>query len=313
MAIYLVTGGAGFIGSNLVHQLVKDGHRVKVLDNFYSGKRENLWEVIHDIELIEGDLTDADAVSRAVAGVEIILHQGAVPSVPKSIKDPLTSDRVNVGGTLQILNAAVAHRVQRVVYAASSSAYGNTWVLPKTESMEGTPLSPYAVSKFTGELYCRVYNRIYGLETVSLRYFNVFGPRQDPNSEYAAVVPKLICSMMHDIPPKIYGDGTQSRDFTYIDNVVSANLLAANAPRLHGEVVNIGCGSRITLNKLVAEIAEIMQKTPESVYLKERMGDVKHSLADIQNAEALIGYKPLVQLKEGLEKTIEWYGRNLHE
>ncbi|MFD0710680.1 SDR family oxidoreductase [Paenibacillus sp. GCM10027626] len=311
MGTYLITGGAGFIGSHLANRLVKDGHRIKVLDNLLTGKIENLLEIRSDIEFVEGSITDLDVLNQVMDGVEVVFHQGAIPSVPKSIRNPLKSNFNNVNGTLQVLHTAVAQGVRRVVYAASSSVYGDSEILPKTETMEANPISPYAISKYAGELYCKVFSRIYGLETVSLRYFNVFGPRQDPNAEYAAVIPKFITSIMRDIPPTIHGDGLKSRDFTYVDNVVSANLLAANAPRVQGESINIGCGKRITLNEVAEKIGTMLNKPMLPVYDAEPRGDVKHSLADIRCAEQLIGYKPHIDFEEGLKRTVQWFtGRN---
>jgi nucleoside-diphosphate-sugar epimerase len=307
MTNYLVTGGAGFIGSHLVRQLVWSGHRVRVFDNYSTGKIENLHDVSRDIEMVEGDLRDNEAVLRAVEGIEVIFHVGAIPSVPKSIRDPGTSDRVNTGGTLNVLHAAVTSGVRRVIYSASSSVYGNANTVPKTEAMLADPMSPYAISKYSGELYCRVFHQIYGLETVSLRYFNVFGPRQDPDSEYAAVIPKFIRTISLRNQPVIFGDGTQSRDFTYIDNVIRANVLAAHAPRLQGESVNIGCGERITLNHLVELINDVLKTEVSPIYAVPRQGDVMHSLAAIQAAQALLGYVPCVSLREGLERTIRWF------
>lgn len=307
MPIYLVTGGAGFIGSHLVRQLVRSGQRVRVFDNYATGKINNLHDVAHNIELVEGDLRDYQAVLRAVKGTEVIFHVGAIPSVPKSIRDPETSDRVNTAGTLNVLQAAVNSGARRVIYSASSSVYGNTNTVPKTEQMVADPMSPYAISKYSGELYCRVFHQIYGLETVSLRYFNVFGPRQDPDSEYAAVIPKFIRAMSLGKQPVIFGDGSQSRDFTYIDNVIRANLLAAHAPRLQGESVNIGCGERVTLNQLVEMIKDVLKTDISPIYAAPRQGDVLHSLAAIQAAQTLLGYMPSISLREGLERTIRWF------
>ncbi|MDQ0339004.1 UDP-glucose 4-epimerase [Caldalkalibacillus uzonensis] len=307
MTVYLVTGGAGFIGSHIVHALVQRGKRVRVLDDLSTGHKHNLQDVLSDIELIKGDLTDARTVNKAVQGVDVIFHQGAVPSVPKSIKNPLLSNDVNVSGTVQLLHAAVNNGVGRVIYAASSSVYGNSNVLPKREDMPANPLSPYAVSKYAGELYCKVFHDVYGLETISLRYFNVFGPKQDPQSEYAAVIPKFIQTMIRNGSPTIFGDGTQSRDFTYIDNVVLANLLASQAPRLRGETVNIGCGESTTLNHLVHMINTILNKQITPRYAEERQGDVKHSLADYQHAYQIIGYQPIISVEEGLKRTVEWF------
>lgn len=304
---YLVTGGGGFIGSNIVRKLIEKGEKVKVLDNFNTGKKENIHELMNHIKVIEGDFTNDQTVKEAVKDVDVIFHQGAIPSVPRSIIDPIKTNHANVDGTLKLLHAAVEANVNRFIYAASSSAYGFNETLPKRENMPGRPMSPYAVSKYTGEHYCKVFHDLYGLETISLRYFNVFGPRQDPYSEYAAVIPAFIESILNDQSPLIYGDGTQSRDFTYIDNVVLANLLAAEAPKLQGEVINIGSGTRTNLNELVKYINTILGKNIPSTYMTERRGDVKHSLADIQLAEKLIGYRPSVSFHDGLISTVNWF------
>ncbi|MBU8595616.1 LPS biosynthesis protein WbpP [Shouchella clausii] len=307
MATYLITGGAGFIGSNIAKALVAKGEKVKILDNFNTGKKDNIAEFIDEIEVIDGDFTNEKTVQSALKQVDVVFHQGAIPSVPKSIQNPIESNHANVSGTLQLLQGAVEARVSRFIYAASSSAYGDSETLPKHEQLPGNPMSPYAVSKYTGELYCKVFYNLYGLETVSLRYFNVFGPRQDPNSKYAAVIPSFIKAMLNDKPPTIFGDGTQSRDFTFIDNVVAANLLAANAPKLQGESVNIGGGASIDLNSLVDEINVLLGKQIQANYGPERPGDVKHSLADIHLAEKLIAYRPTVSFQEGLRQTVEWF------
>lgn len=307
MATYLITGGAGFIGSNIAKALVAKGEKVKILDNFNTGKKDNIAEFIDEIEVIDGDFTNEKTVQSALKQVDVVFHQGAIPSVPKSIQNPIESNHANVSGTLQLLQGAVEARVSRFIYAASSSAYGDSETLPKHEHLPGNPMSPYAVSKYTGELYCKVFYNLYGLETVSLRYFNVFGPRQDPNSKYAAVIPSFIKAMLNDKPPTIFGDGTQSRDFTFIDNVVAANLLAANAPKLQGESVNIGGGASIDLNSLVDEINVLLGKQIQANYGSERPGDVKHSLADIHLAEKLIAYRPIVSFQEGLRQTVEWF------
>ncbi|GIN10034.1 epimerase [Shouchella clausii] len=307
MATYLITGGAGFIGSNIAKALVAKGEKVKILDNFNTGKKDNIAEFIDDVEVIDGDFTNEKTVQSALKQVDVVFHQGAIPSVPKSIQNPIESNHANVSGTLQLLQGAVEARVSRFIYAASSSAYGDSETLPKHEQLPGNPMSPYAVSKYTGELYCKVFYNLYGLETVSLRYFNVFGPRQDPNSKYAAVIPSFIKAMLNDKPPTIFGDGTQSRDFTFIDNVVAANLLAANAPKLQGESVNIGGGASIDLNSLVDEINVLLGKQIQANYGPERPGDVKHSLADIHLAEKLIAYRPTVSFQEGLRQTVEWF------
>lgn len=305
--MYLVTGGAGFIGSNIVQRLVTMGEKVRVLDDFSTGKRENL-AGIREIEVVEGSLLDDDCLERALTGVKYILHQGAIPSVPRSIADPLRSNEVNITGTLKLLEAAKAVGVKRFVFAASSSAYGDTAVLPKVEGMPGDPLSPYAVGKYTGELYAKVFAGLYGLPTVSLRYFNIFGPNQDPASEYAAVIPKFIQSMLKSEAPVIYGDGEQSRDFTYIDNAVEANLLACKSNSVgKGEVINVACGERYSLNELVRALNEILGSTIEPVHEGARPGDVRHSLADITRAKELLGYTVKVDFKEGLRRTAEWF------
>ncbi|MDQ0300701.1 UDP-glucose 4-epimerase [Salibacterium salarium] len=310
MARYLVTGGAGFIGSHIVKALIEKGEQVRVLDNLKTGKEENISAYVHDIEWIEGDFTDLTVLKKALKGVDTVFHQGAIPSVPKSINEPMDTNHANVTGTVQLLQAAVEEKVSRVIYAASSSAYGDSEVLPKREDMLGKPMSPYAVSKYAGEHYCKAFHEIHGLETLSLRYFNVFGPKQDPYSEYSAVIPKFIHSVLRDQSPTIYGDGTQSRDFTYIDNVVSANILAAEAAHLSGEVINIGSGEQIDLNQLVSKINKKLGKEIKPTYAAERVGDVKHSLADITRAEKLIGYRPNVSFTKGLDQTIEWFKEN---
>jgi nucleoside-diphosphate-sugar epimerase len=305
--MYLVTGGAGFIGSNIVRRLVKDGEKVRVLDDFSTGKRENLAS-LEGLEIIEGSLTDVKALRAALAGVKYVLHQGAIPSVPRSITDPLLSNEANVSGTLNLLVEAKAAGVKRVVFAASSSAYGDTEVLPKEENMPADPLSPYAVGKFTGELYARVFATLYGLDTVSLRYFNIFGPYQDPASEYAAVIPKFIQLMLKGEAPTIYGDGEQSRDFTYIDNAVEANLLACRSEEVgRGEVINVACGERYTLNELVAALNEILGTKLSPIYAESKPGDVKHSLAAIGRAKDLLGYDVKVDFREGLQRTVGWF------
>jgi nucleoside-diphosphate-sugar epimerase len=305
--MYLVTGGAGFIGSNIVRRILKDREKVRVLDDFSTGKRENL-AGLEGLEIIEGSLTDIRAVREALAGVKYVLHQGAIPSVPRSVFDPLLSNEANVTGTLSLLVEAKATGVKRIVFAASSSAYGDTEVLPKVENMPADPLSPYAVGKFTGELYARVFATLYGLETVSLRYFNIFGPYQDPASEYAAVIPKFIQAMLKGEAPTIYGDGEQSRDFTYIDNAVEANLLACRSSKVGGgEVINVACGESYTLNDLVAEINEILGTKLSPIYTGSKPGDVKHSLAAIERAKDLLGYDVKVDFREGLQRTVGWF------
>ncbi len=311
MAFYLVTGGAGFIGSNLVEALLAQGHRVRVLDNFSTGRKENLAAFQDRIEVITGSLTQLDTCQKAVEGTDYVLHQGALPSVPKSIELPVESNEANITGTVNILVAARDAGVKRVVFAASSSAYGNTETLPKIESMAPSPLSPYALQKYAGELYMKIFYETYGLETVALRYFNIFGPRQDPTSFYSAVIPKFITMLLKGEAPTIFGDGKQSRDFTYIDNVVQANIKAATADkRSAGQVMNIACGERIDLNELASVIGEILGKKITPKYEPERMGDVKHSLADIDRAKDLIGYDPAVKFADGIQKTIDWYVKN---
>ncbi len=307
MTRYLVTGGAGFIGSNIVAELVQRGEEVRVLDNFSTGKRANLDAVKSRIDLIEGDLRDLDTVQRAAADIDFVLHQGAVPSVPRSIDDPLTSDTSNVIGTLNLLIAARDAEVKRVVYASSSSVYGDAPTLPKHEDMKTAPMSPYAVSKLSAEQYCQVFYQVYGLETVCLRYFNVFGPRQDPASQYSAVIPKFITRMLAGEAPIIHGDGLQSRDFTYVSNNVAANILATTAPNVAGEVFNIACGERYSLLDLVAALNEILDTNIAPEHDTARPGDVKHSLADISKAQAKLNYHTEIDFKAGLHLTVEWY------
>jgi len=281
MATYLVTGGAGFIGSHIVQRLVERGEAVSVLDNLSTGKAENLAECRDRIEFTEGDLRDLDTVKRACRNVDYVLHQGALPSVPRSVENPIASNEVNVTGTLNVLLAARDEGVRRVVYAGSSSSYGDAPTLPKLESMPANPWSPYAISKYTGELYCRMFPKLYGTETVVLRYFNVFGPRQDPTSQYAAVIPKFITALQRGGALTIFGDGEQSRDFTYVANVVEANLLACDAPKAVGEVINIACGTRLSINQLVTMLHKIVGVDRAPEYAPARPGEVKHSLADI--------------------------------
>jgi UDP-glucose 4-epimerase len=305
MATYLVTGGAGFIGSNIVWKLAELGHDVRVLDNFLTGKRENLSEVLQDISLIEGDIRDFETVQQASRNVDYVLHIAALPSVPRSVANPLMSHEINMTGTLNVLEAARQQGVKRLVFSSSSSVYGNTPVLPKREDMPLSPLSPYAVHKASAELYCRVYADMYNLETVCLRYFNVFGPRQNPNSQYAAVVPKFITALQAGGQPTIFGDGEQSRDFTYIDNVVAANIAASTAPDVTSEVINIACGKRITVNELAHRIGTILGKEVAPQYDPPRPGDVKHSLADISKAQERLNYSILVDIDTGLQKTVD--------
>ena len=306
---YLVTGGAGFIGSNIVEELVKRNYSVRVLDNFSTGKRENLKEFQKDIELIEGDIRSFHIDQKAVKGIDVIFHEAALPSVPRSINDPITSNEVNVVGTLNILDAAKENNVKRVVYASSSSVYGDNPELPKHEGMMPNPLSPYAVSKLAGEKYCQVYSRLYGIETVILRYFNVFGPRQDPNSEYSAVIPKFIKLISNNQRPTIYGDGTQSRDFTYVANVVEANILAATKNIESGIVMNCACHGQVTLNSLIRELNELLNKEIKPIYTEPRQGDIKHSFANIDLIEKKLGFTPAVEFKEGLKQTVNYFER----
>jgi UDP-glucose 4-epimerase len=305
----LVTGGAGFIGSSIVRALLARGDRVRVIDNFFSGKRENLAEVAGDVELIEGDIRDEAALGRVLAGIELVFHEAAIPSVPRSLVDPIASHDANVTGTLKLLRQAKQAGVRRVVYAASSSAYGDTPTLPKIETMRPAPLSPYAVSKLGGEHYCQVFASAYGLETVCLRYFNVFGPRQDPASEYAAVIPRFVTAGLTGKPVTIYGDGTQSRDFCFIENTVEANLGAGSAPAadVSGRVMNVACGAATSLNDVVRLLGEILGHEIEVNYSPGRVGDVKHSLADITEARTRLGYRAAVAFPEGLRRTVDWY------
>jgi UDP-glucose 4-epimerase len=309
VALVLVTGGAGFIGSSLVRALLARGDRARVIDNFSSGRRENLADLLDRIELVEADILDGRALARAVDGADVVFHEAAIPSVPKSMAEPLENHAANATGTLAVLEAARRARVRRVVYAASSAAYGDEPTLPKREGMVPAPISPYGASKLAGELYLHVYARAYGLETVSLRYFNVFGPRQDPQSEYAAVIPKFITAALAGRAPRIFGDGTQSRDFCHIDNVIEANFraAAADARAVSGGVFNIACGQATTLNQVVALIGESLGRKLEAVHEAERAGDNKHSHADIAEARARLGYQAAVSFAEGLRRTIDWY------
>jgi len=311
VSFYLVTGGAGFIGSHIVDRLVQNGEKVRVLDNFSTGKRANIEHNLGEIDLINGSLTDMGTVRCAVEGVDYVLHQGALPSVPRSVNDPIGSNDANINGTLNLLVAARDAGVKRLVFASSSSVYGDSPSLPKHERMPPDPLSPYALTKLAGECYCRLFTDLYGLETVSLRYFNVFGPRQDPESQYAAVIPKFIKCMLKGERPVIYGDGLQSRDFTYVENNVEANILACSAPRAVGEVMNIACGDRFSLLDLVDIINRILGTSIEPVFEPARPGDVKHSQADISKARELIGFEPKVGFVEGLERLVGWTRGNL--
>jgi len=307
MATYLVTGGAGFIGSNIVDELLKRGARVRVLDNFSTGREDNVQEFASRVDLIRGDVRDEDAVDRAVKGVDYVLHQAALASVPRSIADPTSNNQVNAQGTLNLLLAAKKHGVKRVVYASSSSVYGDSQELPKVESMTPNPKSPYAVAKLAAEYYCRVFGELYGVPTVSLRYFNVFGPRQDPNSQYSAVIPLFVKALLEGKSPNIYGDGEQSRDFTFISNVVNANLLACEANVTGARVYNIACGGRYTLNQLFAALRERIGGNVEPVYGPPRAGDVKHSMAGIERIQRELGYQVGTSFEEGIDRTVQWY------
>ena len=312
MALYLITGVGGFIGSSLARALITRGEQVRGVDNFSTGKRENISEILDRIDFREADIVDLDAMHRACAGVDFVLHQAAIPSVPKSVLDPLGSNRANVDGTVNVLVAARDAKVKRVVYAASSSAYGDTPTLPKHEGMSPDPISPYAVAKLASEHYMVSFYRCYGLETVALRYFNVFGPRQDPSSPYSGVLAKFITQMLRGEQPTIFGDGEQSRDFTYIDNTVDANLLACHAPasRVAGQVFNVATGRRVTLNETFKALQDLTSHSGQPRYEPARGGDIKHSLADISKAEAALGYKPTVDFEEGLRRTVEWYRKS---
>ncbi len=308
MANYLVSGGAGFIGSNLVEHLLDQGESVRVLDDFSTGRRENLAPFSNKIDLLEGDLRDGETCRQAAADMDYILHQGAIPSVPQSIDNPVGSSEVNIMGTLRLLEAAREAKVRRVVYAASSSAYGDQPVLSKVETLAPMPLSPYAAAKLSGEYICHAYSRSMGLDTVSLRYFNVFGPRQDPASTYSAVIPLFITAIIEDRPPLIHGDGLQTRDFTYVENNVRANILAATSTRpVSGRVINVACGISCSLLELVQTIRECLGKTIEPRFAPPRPGDVRDSLADISLARELLGYEVTVDFPTGIRRTIEWY------
>lgn len=305
-SLCLVTGGAGFIGSSIARALLARGDQVRVLDNFSSGRRENLQDLT-GVEVLDGDILDDAALARAVGGVSLIFHQAAIPSVPRSVADPLPTNEANVTGTLKVLQAARQAGTRRVVYAASSSAYGDTPTLPKVETMATVPLSPYAVAKLAGELYCRAFYKVYGLETVALRYFNVFGPRQDPKSQYAAVIPRFATAALKGEPAVIYGDGEQSRDFCFIENVVAANLLAAEAGDAAGRVFNVACGEAVSLNQVLDQLEQIVGHPIERRHEPARSGDVRHSLADISAARDVLKYRPLVTFAQGLRKTVDWF------
>ena len=305
MATYLVTGGAGFIGSHLAEELTRRGQRVRVVDSLITGKRRNL-DHLPGVELLEGDLADPDVAVRAIDGVDYVLHQAAIPSVPRSVKDPVTSNRANIDASLNVLVAARDAGVKRLVYAGSSSAYGNTPTLPKHEEMPTNPLSPYALQKLVAEQYCQLFTRLYGLETVTIRYFNVFGPRQDPGSPYSGVISLFSTALLEGRQPVIYGDGEQTRDFTYVANVVDGVLRACTAPEASGEVINVATGGRISLNELLTTMNRIVGTNIEAVYKPSREGDVRDSQADISKAKRLLGFAPSVGLEEGLRRTLDW-------
>lgn len=306
---YLITGGAGFIGSNIVKKLLETGEKVRVVDNFSTGKRENIQEFLEnsDFELLEGDLYDLDVCRKAVKGIDFVLHQAAIPSVPRSISDPLTSNNSNIAATLNLLIAARDEKVKKFVYASSSAVYGDNPVLPKKEDFAVNPISPYGLTKYTGEKYVQLFYQIFGLPTICFRYFNVFGPKQDPESEYAAVIPKFIIALLNKQSPVVFGDGEQTRDFTFVDNVVDANLLAAKSESGFGEVFNIACSQEINLNQLLELLQEIIKTDIKPKYEKAQKGDILHSRADISKAREILRYEPKIELKDGLIKTVEWF------
>ncbi len=306
MSTYLVTGGAGFIGSHLAEELLRRGHTVRVADSLITGKRSNL-DHIPAVDFRQGDLADVDFANSVVQGCDYVLHQAAIPSVPRSVQDPITSNRANVDATLNVLVAARDAGVRRLVFAGSSSAYGNTPTLPKSEDMPSNPLSPYALQKVIGEQYLQMFTRLYGLETVSIRYFNVFGPRQDPTSPYSGVISVFATALLENRPARIYGDGGQTRDFTYVANVVDGVLRACEAPNASGEIINVATGGRISLNELYAEMKKLVGATVEPDYQEVRQGDVRDSQAAIDKAKSILGYAPIVSFEDGLKKTIEWY------
>jgi len=311
MEKFLVTGGAGFIGSNICKELISQGCFVRVIDNLLTGKKSNLEDFIDKIDFIEADMGDGNVAHTAMKDIDVVLHQGALPSVPRSVDDPAATHKHCVDATFTLLLAARDACIKRFVYASSSSAYGETPTLPKVETMPPMPLSPYAVGKLVGEYYCSVFYKVFGLEAISLRYFNVFGPHQDPASQYAAAIPAFVTAILNEKPPTVFGDGLQSRDFTYIDNVVEANLLAARAEHTTGEVLNIACGQAVTVNETIDMVNELLGKSIKPIYDPPRPGDVKHSLADIALAEKLLGYKPAIPFKQGLQKAITWYRESL--
>ena len=304
---YVVTGGAGFIGSNTVDELVRRGHSVVVLDDLSAGREDNLAEIRNKITFIKGSITDIEVVRKAMHEAEYVMHLAARTSVPRSVKDPIETNKINIEGTLNVLVAAKELKVKRLVFAASSSAYGETPTLPKVETMQPEPISPYGVTKFVGELYGQTFGRCYGLENVALRYFNIFGPRQDPGSPYSGVLAKFCTAFLEGTPPSVFGDGEQTRDFTYVENAVQANLLACEAPNVSGKVFNVGVGGRVSLNEVLRELRKITGKALEANYEPAREGDIRDSQADISRAREFLGYEPQVSFEEGLARTFEWY------
>ncbi len=311
MAISLVTGGAGFIGSHLVDALIERGESVRVLDDFSTGKRENLAQAEGKVEIIEADICDVDVVQEAMADVSVVHHLAAITSVPRSVADPITTHQVNTEGTLNLLLAAREAKVRRFVFSSSSSVYGDTDELPQHEELPLQPISPYGATKVLGEQYCRIFWKLYGLETISLRYFNVFGPRHDPSSQYAAAIPLFISALLRDQAPTIFDDGEQSRGFTYVADVVEANLLAAEAPEAQGQAVNISTATSVTVNRVVQLTNDLLGKDIDPIHAPPRAGDVRHSLADVRRAAEVIGFKPKVSFEDGLRRAIDWYRRNL--
>lgn len=305
--LVLVTGGAGFIGSNIADELLKRNYRVRIIDNFCTGRMENIKHIIGKIELVKGDIRDEKLVGRIMKGVGFVFHEAALRSVPRSIDDPASTNDVNISGTLNLLIAARDNKVKRFIYASSSSVYGDTKELPKKEKQKPQPISPYAVSKLTGEYYCQVFSKTFGLETVSLRYFNVFGPRQDPESKYAVVVPIFIYCGLKNKPFEVHSDGKQSRDFTYIDNVVSANILALTAKNVSGRVFNIACNDKHSILEIAYNVGKVLKIKPKFIFKPKRAGDVRHTLADITLAKKFLGYKPLVNFEDGMKKTVEYF------
>lgn len=308
----LVTGGAGFIGSNLVRALLNDGNYVRILDNFTTGKRENISPILNRVELIEGDLRSYEILYKATKDIEVIFHQGALPSVPRSINDPFSTNRVNIEGTLNTLAAAQANRVRRVIYASSASVYGQVSDLPLCEEMPSDPISPYGVSKLAGEKYCRVYTRVHGVETVCLRYFNVFGPAQDGQGRHSGAIATFITSILEGRRISVHGDGEQTKDFTFVDNVIHGNLLAASVKGAEGQTFNLACGVQTTVNKILRHLVRLTGCRFEVSYVQERLGDIRHSLANIGKARRVLGYCPPVHVFEGLQRSLEWYRNNMN-